>query len=361
MAVRTLGKWVWMLGLVGCGAGSEGSVIVGRLEGNDLSWATQVRALGAQGEVSGQLGAGRDFRLAVPSVGEQQLSLADDAGRTLAIRFKDGRDRLTINDAGLTIDIGRITMQGDAAVADDSLDTTGDDPDAGVPNDGVPCAVECRFTTYNLDVQVGDTFVLTHFLERCDGRLGANFTFAYEGDETWNLAAFNANLPVTITEADLAGGNKGEGEYRLNLVGPGGEELDHATIRVGHGGESDIQPGDEVPPALGDTLICEGTEPPAPDADGDGVPDSADPDDDGDGILDEADPTPQGGDPAAPDADGDGIPDEQDPDANGDGVPDDTTGGTDPGANDGGVGSICNAESLCQAGLTCVAGTCTSL
>ncbi len=360
MAIRGFGRLVWFAAVIGCGAGPEGSAIVGRIEGSGLSWATSVRSVSAEGETNSPLSAAREFRLEARSLGDHQLSLADDSGRVLPVRFKDGRDRLTINDAGLTIDIGRIRLQGDAAVADDSLDTAEDGPDAGVGEDGVPCAVECRFSTYNLDVQVGDTFVLTHFLERCDGRLGANFAFAYDGDETWNLGAFNANEPVTITEADLAGGNKSEGEYRLNLVGPNGEELDHATIRVGHGDESDIRPGDEVPPALGEELVCEGPDSPAPDSDGDGVPDTTDPDDDDDGILDEADPTPQGDDPAAPDADGDGIPDAEDPDANGDGVPDDSTGGT-PDPTAGGAGAPCNAEQLCQAGLICVSGACTSL
>src|SRR5688572_13104444 len=67
--------------------------------------------------------------------------------------------------------------------------------------EGGPCEVdlsECSFTTYNLDVQVGDRFVITNFLERCEGQVGADFIFVYEDDETWNLDAFNSDRVVEI-------------------------------------------------------------------------------------------------------------------------------------------------------------------
>ncbi len=115
-----------------------------------------------------------------------------------------------------------------------------------------PCPTDlsrCRFERYNLDVRVGDRFVLSNFLERCDGDAGVDFAFAYEGDTTWNLAAFNADAVVEIVEADLEGGNHGDGEYRLDLVDARGRELDHATIRIDHDDRSDVRGGDDIAPA----------------------------------------------------------------------------------------------------------------
>ena len=63
------------------------------------------------------------------------------------------------------------------------------------------------------------------------------------------------------------------------------------------------------------------SDPPAPDLDGDGIPDLIDGDIDGDGIANNEDDTPDGGNPF-PDLDGDGIPDIIDRDRDGDGVPD---------------------------------------
>ena len=91
---------------------------------------------------------------------------------------------------------------------------------------------ECRFTTYNLDVATGDRFVLSNFLEGCEGRVGVDFFFEYEAGETWNIDAFNSDGVVEILEADAEGGNHGDGEYRFQLVDGLGEELDHVTIRI---------------------------------------------------------------------------------------------------------------------------------
>lgn len=96
---------------------------------------------------------------------------------------------------------------------------------------------ECRFTTYNLDVRTGDTFVLSHFVS-CGHAPGSGYTFAYEEGAPWNLDAFNADEPVTITDDDLDGGD--DGRYRLLLVDADGEELDHMTIRIDHDDESDV-------------------------------------------------------------------------------------------------------------------------
>ena len=103
MAIRGFGRLVWFASVIGCGAGPEGSAIVGRIEGSGLSWATSVRSVSAEGETNSPLSAAREFRLEARSLGDHQLSLADDSGRVLPVRFKDGRDRLTINDAGLTM------------------------------------------------------------------------------------------------------------------------------------------------------------------------------------------------------------------------------------------------------------------
>lgn len=113
--------------------------------------------------------------------------------------------------------------------------------------DGDLCASECRFSTYNLDVQPGDAFVLSRFVA-CAAPLALH-RFAYEGDETWHLDDMNADLPILVADADATGGD--DGRYRVLLVDADGEEVDHLTIRVGHGTESDIGPGDDAPRAAG--------------------------------------------------------------------------------------------------------------
>lgn len=141
-----------------------------------------------------------------------------------------------------------------------------------------PDVSECRFERYNLDVRVGDRFVLANFVERCDGDAGTDFEFAYEDDTLWNLAAFNANAVVEIVEADLDDGNHGDGEYRLLLVDTEGRELDHATIRIDHDDDSDVRSGDDIAPA-----------PYSERCDPAGAPDPVDGDDDPSG--DDDDPT----------------------------------------------------------------------
>lgn len=98
---------------------------------------------------------------------------------------------------------------------------------------------EARFTTYNLDVPVGHTWRIMDYVNAPGLSLGSDFDFVYDDGETWHLADFNNNTPVTIVTADLAGGNHGEGEYRISLrYIATGELVDHMTIRVGEAGTS---------------------------------------------------------------------------------------------------------------------------
>lgn len=115
-------------------------------------------------------------------------------------------------------------------------------------NECEPDLSRCEFERYNVDLRVGDRFVLTNFLEGCRGDVGTDFFFEYEDGTTWNLAAFNVNAVVELVEADREGGPRGKGEFRIDLVGADGEEIDHATIRIDHDDESDVRPGDDVPP-----------------------------------------------------------------------------------------------------------------
>jgi hypothetical protein len=261
----------------------------------------------------------------------------------------------------------------DGAPVEGSIDAPSDEVPADAPapaEEGGACSAdECRFDTYNLDVLVGDRFVISNFLGACEGQVGVDFVFAYEDGETWNLDAFNSDRAIEITEADLSGGNHGEGEYRVFLFDSGGEELDHMTIRIGHDPESDIRPGDATPPTRTNGTCGEpdggDADGDGGDADGDGIPDDRDPDADGDGVLDD----PNG------DSDGDGIPDGNDPDADGDGVLDDPNGdsdgdgvpdGQDPDADGDGIlddpngSGTCTANEDCNSGL-CVDGVCTEV
>jgi hypothetical protein len=154
--------------------------------------------------------------------------------------------------------------------------------DAPIPDvteeEGDDDACECEFTTYNLDVRVGDQFVLSNFVS-CDGLI----RFDYEDGEDWNLDNFNTDRAVTIVESDLLAGNKSEGRYRLQLFDDTGEELDHMTIRINHDDESDIQPGDEIP-GQAPTVDC------SEDDDDDTDDDDGD-DDDGGGPTTSTPPT----------------------------------------------------------------------
>lgn len=147
-------------------------------------------------------------------------------------------------------------LEGGEAVPGDETPAQGDaeiggEIDEGVGEDGDDDdACRCEFTTYNLDVRTGDTFVLSRFLSCGVDRGGAVFAYE-EGDETFGLVEFNADLPVTITPEVAAGGEDGEGEYRLSLFALDGDEVDHITIRIDHDDVSDVGPNDATAPAPG--------------------------------------------------------------------------------------------------------------
>src|ERR1700710_1546027 len=86
-------------------------------------------------------------------------------------------------------------------------------PGTPAPSDG--CSATCGFDRYNLDVQVGDVFVVQDFLT-CSAFTGVSF--AMDGGSWDQLAAINAAQPITISDVDRQGGNHGDGEYRLNIV-----------------------------------------------------------------------------------------------------------------------------------------------
>jgi hypothetical protein len=121
-------------------------------------------------------------------------------------------------------------------------DNSADDNSAD--DDSEACVARCRFDRYNLDVRVGDTFVLTNFVT-CPDVL-AHHSFAADGGDWAQLDDANAGVAITITTDDAEGGNHGDGEWRINLVDERGEEVDHATIRVNHDDESDITAADAV-------------------------------------------------------------------------------------------------------------------
>lgn len=348
MRAKHVSVGLGLIVLIGCSQAPPGASIVGRVDALTLGWVSRVEAISDAEVAASTVDAGGGFRIDVSRTGTFRLKLTDPmAQQTQLVVFPDGSSEITVSAETPTIDVGAIAASGDAAVAGSS-----DDGGHGSPSPQGTCGEigECRFDTYNLEVQVGDRFVITNFLERCGGEVGVDFVFGYEGGETWNLDNFNRNGVVEIVEADLAGGNHGDGEYRVSLLSMSGDEMDHMTIRIGHGGESDIRPGDEIPPAPSggaSSATCPEDDP-EPDADGDGIPDSQDPDADGDGTPDQAGPDTDGdGTPDAtdPDDDNDGIPDGQDPDANGDGVPDD-------------AGGSCQVSADCAGGWTCVSGAC---
>ena len=167
---------------------------------------------------------------------------------------------------------GAKTLQVDDVVDTTQVPDTDTPPPAETPVECVPETGDCEFTTYNLDVRVGDQFILAHFVE-CEGPAGA-FVFAYEDGEDWNLDAFNADELVTIVEADLLGGNKSEGRYRLSMLDAMGDEVDHMTIRIDHADQSDVGATHAAPlvrpPAL-DPALCYSDDP-GPGDDDDRIP-----------------------------------------------------------------------------------------
>jgi uncharacterized repeat protein (TIGR01451 family) len=111
---------------------------------------------------------------------------------------------------------------------------------------GANTTPELEFTTYNLDLNPGDTFNIRDYVRPKDGTTkpidwsAVRFTYTDAGanDPTtpanWNLTAFNAGQPVTVTSTDAAlGGNSSVGSFRIYIVRDGQSIFDdHMEIRV---------------------------------------------------------------------------------------------------------------------------------
>jgi hypothetical protein len=202
---------------------------------------------------------------ALDDVGEVTSAPVDREGRFELVLFVSRRYVFTIE-------------PGAVPIAEQDLGGPSADPvKAGPSGDGcAPPDVEaCEFQTYNLDVAVGDRFRVSRFVD-CAAVLGTDYSFAYEGGETWNLDAMNRDDVIEIVDADRAGGNHGDGEYRFQMIDAGGDEIDHMTIRI-RDGDSDIGPGDDA------------LAPPPVDC---GEPGGEDPAGDTDGELDPNEPAP---------------------------------------------------------------------
>ncbi len=97
-----------------------------------------------------------------------------------------------------------------------------------------------------VDLIPGDTFNIRDYVQFEDdtpvqdwSTVLFTYTEAGANDPTnppdWNLAAFNAGQPVTITAADAAEGtgNRGDGEYRIYMARTGQSSFDdHMTFRI---------------------------------------------------------------------------------------------------------------------------------
>lgn len=235
------------LGLVATACGPQHGQVTGRMSSPVDTNVVGIGASSDAAERTADFDANGAFELELERGIQHRLWLEDRGTRT-PILIGEGEHRvpeLVLEEEHL--DIGVIETEGEDHVA---------------RREGDPCVrdvSDCRFDTYNIEVRTGDVFVLSNFVERCEGDAGTDYVFGYEDDETWNLTAFNTNTPITIVEADLDGGNHGDGEYRISLFDADGEELDHATIRIDHDDESDVREGDDLaPPPFGE--IC-GDEP----------------------------------------------------------------------------------------------------
>lgn len=106
---------------------------------------------------------------------------------------------------------------------------------------------EVEGCVYNLEVRVGETFNLRDYFHIKDENIVGQidwsqvfFTYTALGANSptspadWNLANFNAGLPVTITAADAsAGGNSGTGQFRIYIYRSGQSIYDdHMEIRI---------------------------------------------------------------------------------------------------------------------------------
>uniref|UniRef100_UPI0037C5313D GEVED domain-containing protein n=1 Tax=Prosthecobacter sp. TaxID=1965333 RepID=UPI0037C5313D len=129
---------------------------------------------------------------------------------------------------------------------------------------------QLTFSTYNLDLNPGDTFNIRDYVLPKDGsstpidwsQVSFTYTAAGANDPTvpadWNLTSFNAGLPVTATNADAAAaGNSGTGRFRIYIVRNGQTVYDdHMEMRVDASRTSLVNSA-KVSPAI--QLACSGT------------------------------------------------------------------------------------------------------
>ncbi len=129
---------------------------------------------------------------------------------------------------------------------------------------------QLTFSTYNLDLNPGDTFNIRDYVLPKDGsstpidwsQVSFTYTAAGANDPTvpadWNLTSFNAGLPVTATNADAAAaGNSGTGRFRIYIVRNGQTGYDdHMEMRVDASRTSAVNSA-KVSPAI--QLACSGT------------------------------------------------------------------------------------------------------
>lgn len=116
--------------------------------------------------------------------------------------------------------------------------------------------VQLDFCTTNLNVRYNQTFNIRDYVRFYNGGTitgnqwnQVRFTYTEVGANNpttpadWNLAAFNAGLPVTVTAADYAvgTGNVARGQYRLYAYRVGRTTYDdYITIRVNNGQVSTV-------------------------------------------------------------------------------------------------------------------------
>ena len=111
-------------------------------------------------------------------------------------------------------------------------------------------------TTYNLDLNPGNTFNIRDYLYDKDSPNRpidwSKVTFYYEVDPSpsgWNLSNFNAGFPVTVSASDAsAAGNEGTGRFRIfwRRDDQAGAD-DRMTIRVDSGVTSVVNSAKNVP------------------------------------------------------------------------------------------------------------------
>lgn len=137
---------------------------------------------------------------------------------------------------------------------DDDDGDGGDDDGDGDDGDDDGNATELAFCASSIDLNTGDAFSIRDYVQYEDGTpitdwsaLYFTYTEAGADDPTsppnWNLDAFNAGTPVTVTDADRASGtgNAGDGTYRLYVVRTGAAQFDDTIdLRIDDERDSEV-------------------------------------------------------------------------------------------------------------------------